>query len=64
MIKEMDLVKTLVEKGDFPIGSTGVVVSLYSDGLACEVELWDKDNYPVDVVTYEVSEVEVLAEDE
>ena len=35
----------------------GVVVSVYSDGLACEVELWDEDDYPIDVVTFECSEL-------
>ena len=33
-------------------------MSLYSSGPACEVELWDEDNYPVDVITYELSEIE------
>ena len=58
MIKENDRVKTLIEKEGYPAGTIGVVVSLYSSGPACEVELWDEDNYPVDVITYELSEIE------
>lgn len=54
---EYDLVETLVDKEGFPKGSKGVVVSVYSDGLACEVELWDEDDYPIDVVTFECSEL-------
>ena len=60
MIKENDRVKTLVEKEKYPVGTVGVVVSLYSFGPACEVELWDEDNYPIDVVTYLLSEVELV----
>ena len=58
MIKEYDKVKTLTEKNGYPSGTCGIVVSLYTSGPACEVEIWDADGYPVDVVTYEVSEVE------
>ena len=60
MIHENDKVKTLVDKDGFPAGTEGVVVSLYSSGPACEVELWDEDNYPIDVVTYLLSEVELV----
>ena len=60
MIKENDKVKTLVEKDGYPIGTTGIVVSLYTSGPACEVEVWDEEDYPVDVVTYELSEVELI----
>lgn len=59
MIKENDLVKTLLEKDGFPAGTKGVVVSLYEDGLACEVEVWDEGDHSVDVVTFLLSEVEV-----
>lgn len=61
MIKENDKVKTLVEKNGYPIGTTGILVSLYTSGPACEVEVWDEDDYPVDVVTYELSEVELIS---
>ena len=54
ILKENDRVRTLVEKEGFPIGTIGVIVSVYSSGPACEVELWDSDNYPVDVVTYKL----------
>lgn len=60
MIKENCKVKTKVEKEGYPIGTVGVVVSLYSAGPACEVELWDKSDYPKDVVTYLVSELEEI----
>ncbi len=59
-VKEYDKVKTLVEKDGYPAGSFGVVVSLYSTGPACEVELWDERNYPIDVVTYLLDELEVI----
>ena len=39
---EYDRVKTLVEKCGHPAGIVGVVVSVYSSGPACEVELWDE----------------------
>ena len=52
MISEHVKVRTLVEKEGFPVGTIGVVVSLYTTGPACEVELWDENEYPADVVTY------------
>ena len=58
ILKENDRVRTLVEKEGFPIGTIGVIVSVYSSGPACEVELWGSDNYPVDVVTYKLCELE------
>ena len=60
MVKEYDKVKTLVEKNGYPVGSVGVVVNIYSTGPACEVELWDENEYPVDVVTYLFEELEVI----
>ena len=60
MIKENVKVRTLVEKEGFSIGTVGVVVSLYSNGPACEVELWDNENYPIDVVTYLFAELEEI----
>lgn len=59
-IKENDRVRTLVEKEGFPVGTIGVVVSVYSSILACEVELWDENQYPVDVVTFLMEELEVI----
>ena len=60
MINEYSKVKTLVEKDGFPVGTTGIVVSLYGVGPACEVELWDSDSNPIDVVTYTFDELEVI----
>ena len=60
MINENDRVKTLVCKEGFPAGTVGVVVSLYESGPACEVELWDEEDYPIDVVTYKLNEIEVI----
>jgi hypothetical protein len=57
MLKEDERVKTLVEKEGFPAGTIGVVVSIYSEGLRCEVELWDADEYPLDVVTFSLDEI-------
>lgn len=60
MIQEYALVRTLVEKEGYKAGTMGVVVSLYSTGPACEVELQGEDKYPVDVVTYRFEELEVV----
>ena len=60
MVKEYSRVRTLVAKDGFPAGTVGVVVSMYSSGPACEVELWDENEYPVDVVTYLLSELESI----
>ena len=57
MIRENTRVATLVAKEDFPEGTIGVVVSLYASGTACEVELWDENECPVDVVTYLLDEL-------
>ncbi|MBE6109216.1 MAG: hypothetical protein E7194_02230 [Erysipelotrichaceae bacterium] len=58
MITENTKVRTLVTKEGYPEGTIGVVVSLYSSGEACEVELWDETECPVDVVTYLLCEIE------
>lgn len=58
MILENCRVKTLVEKSGYPAGTVGVVVSTYSTGPACEVELWDNNQYPIDVITYRFDELE------
>ena len=60
MITEYTKVRTLVLKEDYPAGTIGVVVSVYASGPACEVELWDEKEYPVDVITYLLSEVEAI----
>lgn len=60
MIKEYSIVRTLVEKEGFPVGTKGVVVSIYSSGPACEVEMWDENDYPVDVVMFLFDELELL----
>lgn len=52
MIGEYSRVKTLVAKEKCPKGITGVVVSIYSSGLACEFEIWEEADYPIDVITY------------
>ena len=60
MINENMRVKTLVEKEGYPIGTIGVVVSVYASGSACEAEVWNEDEYPIDVITYLFSELEEL----
>lgn len=57
MLTENTKVKTLIEKDGYKAGTVGVVVSIYTSGPACEVELWDENDYPVDVVTYLFSEL-------
>lgn len=64
MINENTRVRTLVRKEEYPIGTVGVVVSVYSSGVACEVEIWGKDEYPVDVVTYLFSELKEINSDD
>ena len=61
--KEYDLVKTLVPKEGHPAGTKGVVVSIYAGFPVCEVEVWDKTNYPIGVVTYKFDELELLERD-
>jgi hypothetical protein len=56
----LDKVKTLVEKEGYPPSTIGIIVSFYPDSDYCEVELWDCDEYPVDVVTYRTNELEVV----
>jgi len=58
MIEENCRVKPLVERDGYPIDTIGVIVSIYSSGPACEVELRDDNEYPVDVVTYRFTELE------
>lgn len=60
MVEEHDMVRTLVAKGEYPKGTKGVVVHLYPIGPACEVELWDESDYPVDVITYLLDEIEAI----
>lgn len=57
-----DRVKSLVSKEGFPVGTEGVIVSFYAAGPACEVEVWDENCYPIDVVTYLLSELERVEE--
>lgn len=63
MFNEYDKVKTLVDKDKYPSGMIGIIVSIYTSGPACEVELWDKDENPIDVVTYEFSEIKKIRND-
>ena len=56
MYKELDVIKTTVDKG-IPKGSIGTIVSIYSSGPACEVEFLDKDGNTIAVETYEFSEI-------
>ena len=60
MTKVYDRVKTLVEKNGVKKGTIGVVVNLYTSGPACEVEIWDETENPIDVVTYLQSEIEAI----
>lgn len=57
MITEYTKVRTLVSKEGYPAGIVSVVVSVYTTGSACEVELCDEKENPVNVVTYLLSEV-------
>ena len=61
MIKEYDRVKALINKEKYPQGTIGVVVSFYEGSDACEVEIWNEHDYPVDVVTYKLDEIEKVS---
>ena len=56
-IGEGSRVRTLVEKEGFPAGSVGVVASFYGEGPGCEVEIWGDNENPLDVVTFDASEL-------
>lgn len=58
MFFENDKVITLVEKEGFTKGTTGIIVSKYASADVYEVELWNSENYPVDVVTYKADELQ------
>jgi len=60
MIKENSKVKTLVSKEKFKKGTIGIVVSLYNFGPDCEVEIWDENENPIDVITYLFTEIEEI----
>ena len=60
ILKEYDKVITLVEKEGFPPGTTGIIVSFYANSDLWEVELWDEDDYPIDVVNFNLNELEIL----
>ena len=57
--KEYERVRTLVKKDGYPPSTIGVIVSFYPNSDYCEVEIWDADGDPVDVVTYEIKELEL-----
>ena len=44
----------------YSASTIGVIVSFYPDLDLCEVEIWDNDEYPIDVVTYKVNELEKI----
>ena len=58
MLFENDRVVTLVEKEGFAKGTIGVIVSKYVAADVCEIELWNSEEYPVDVVTYKANELQ------
>ena len=58
MLYENDRVVTLVEKEGFAKGTIGVVVSKYAAADVYEVELWNSEEYPADVVTYKANELQ------
>ena len=68
MIKQYDLVKTLVQKRNHPAGTYGVAVEIIkvsNDGhVGCIVELWDQYNYPYDSDGYDEDELHVLTPQE
>lgn len=62
-VYEYAMVRTLVDKEgeyDIPAGSIGIVVEVYGDGEAGEVEIWCDLNYPVDDSWYWSYELEEI----
>lgn len=55
----LDKVKTLVEKDGYPPATIGIIICFYPNSEYCEVELWDSDGDTVEVVTYEIKELEL-----
>lgn len=60
MIKENDRVKTLVESEGYKAGLIGVVIFVSTDGKYCDVELWGKDGYPIEVAGYETDKLLII----
>jgi len=58
-MKEYDMVRTLVEREGFKAGSKGIIVAFYLDGKGVDVEIQDSSGKPIDVATYEISEIEL-----
>lgn len=58
--EEDDRVRTLVSKEGFPAGTIGAVVGVYEEDELCDVELWDRNEFPVGIVTYRFSEITLL----
>lgn len=61
-IKEGSRIITKVKKGGVPAFTKGVLVYIYLGTNLCEVEIWDKNGVPVDVVLYNIDEIKLLKE--
>ncbi|MBQ7994859.1 MAG: hypothetical protein IJ247_01415 [Bacilli bacterium] len=68
MIKQYGLVQTLINKGNAPAGTYGVVVEIFSPPSEINgeyyVELWDQYNYPFDDGIYRENELRALTTQE
>lgn len=62
MLKENDLVKTLVDKDGYKAGTIGTVASFWADPRGIEVEVWDEDCISVDCITYTIDQVVLIEE--
>lgn len=61
-IKEGSRIITKVKKGGVPASTNGVLVYIYPNTNLCEVEIWDSNGAPVDVVLYNLDEIKLLKE--
>jgi hypothetical protein len=63
MIKEHEQVVLTVDLPDYDLkaGDVGVVVHIYSDGTAYELEIFALDGRTLDVVTVETSQVRAIS---
>ena len=52
--------KLQLKKDEYPPTTIGIIVSFYPNFDYCEVEFWDTDGNPVDVVTYETKKLKLF----
>jgi hypothetical protein len=66
MIKEHDRAVLIVDLPDYGLraGDVGVVVHIYNDGAAYEIEFFALDGHTLDVATVEADQVRPISRDD